>query len=525
MQRALASPRWAPKPEDSEPKEPQASSPPTAQQPNSAPTEAPEPKVESQPPPPQPEVQPEPLPVDTGYAPQPYAEYSYPDDPSMDPFAQTASTDDLFFDDDFTPVAEPIVEQEPIEVPVPEPAPQEIPSAPVGNNSPHSQHAPRSHASGGDRAGRGGGRGRGARGRGRGRGGNYTDARITQDNGNNVRDKAQHDKKPVEADKPAATEPTETANTTASETPTGTPTPTTTSEQQPPSTPSGPKNADKPTPSVRGDRTLTGGTPRTRLTEEELTAKLALMQSKNKSREAAHAREQADAAKFEASQAIAAKQDKERRKQQAEKQKVERQNRQQMMGERERNRQRKLEAKGRAWDEEKEEGFVGTGEEKRRGAARGMHGAVAPSPKPSTGEETADLTTHDDDAGPAPRSHPGGRGRGGRGGRGGGGGRGGRDNHSTTNTNNKQQQQQTPPTAADFPDLPPSTSAAPSTTATAPKKIDLPLQTKTAAGDLKTEDGAAEKSPQPIKKTESFGLTPLSPSGAGRSWADQVENS
>ena len=50
------------------------------------------------------------------------------------------------------------------------------------------------------------------------------------------------------------------------------------------------------TTSVRGDRTLTGGSKRTRLTEAELTQKLASMRDKNVALASAHARAQADAA-------------------------------------------------------------------------------------------------------------------------------------------------------------------------------------------------------------------------------------
>lgn len=99
------------------------------------------------------------------------------------------------------------------------------------------------------------------------------------------------------------------------------------------------------TSAVRGDRTLTGGTQRAKLTEEELTARMEAVKLKNASREEAYAREQADAEAFATRETEAEN-----------KRKEERQDRQIMMGERERNRQRKLKAQGvREWDEGKDD--------------------------------------------------------------------------------------------------------------------------------------------------------------------------
>ncbi|CAK4031243.1 Hypothetical predicted protein [Lecanosticta acicola] len=115
----------------------------------------------------------------------------------------------------------------------------------------------------------------------------------------------------------------------------------------PESAPTGPR---KETPSaVRGDRQGTGGVRKPKLTEEELAEKMAKIQIKNASLTAAHARAEADAASF-AQREQQAKQVSEQRK------KEERRDRQQMMGEREKNRQRKLKAmEGREWDAEKQE--------------------------------------------------------------------------------------------------------------------------------------------------------------------------
>ncbi|KAH5992093.1 hypothetical protein HBI84_162530 [Parastagonospora nodorum] len=328
--------------------------------------------------------QPPPGPAPVQYTTAPTVSMSYEpayDDPSIDPFAQTASTDDLFFDDDITPIAEPVVEQNPLELQVidAEYLPEDIapPTAPQAHLAPHIPQED-------------------------------NDASATPD---------------------APTEPKE-----------------------------------KPTHSVRGDRTLTGGPARTRLTEAQLSAKLASMRSKNEALQTAHARAEADLANFEAREAVLKKKDVERKKVLAEKQKAERQNRQQMMGEREKNRLRKLNAQGgREWDFEKEEGFSGTGEEKRRGAARGAHGGIA----------------------------------------------GSRHAEAPVSVEQKRGDQH-PPSASDFPELP---SASVEKNGDGPKTLDFPVKGKAAEAEPKEE--------RPVVKTEdSFGLP--SPMAKGQSWADDV---
>lgn len=436
-------------------------------------------------------------------------DYNYADS-YIDPFAQTVSTDDLFFDDDFTPVAEPVVEQNPVGILPPEPVPDEAPPPTVGlGQSQHAQNIPRGSANGE----RGRGRGRG-RVRGRGRGGNH-DAN-TQIHEPKTREPVKDVR--LEEVAPETSIPTDATMT--------------------PATPSGPKDTTKTPHSVRGDRTLTGGTPRTRLTEAELSAKLANMRSKNESLQLAHARAEADAQKYEAREAMLAQKDMEKKKESKEKQKRERQDRQQMMGEREKNRQRKLDAQGgREWDFEKEEGFSGTGEERRRGAARGAHGGIAPSPRPAP---TADVRQEEDGI---PTTFDSGRGRGrGRGGRGPRGGRGGRGDHAAPS---KQPSTQVPPTASDFPELPATTNPTGSVKPASngpPKKLDFPNKPKTTEAKateppptetkaIETEKPVAKKvsdiktdaADRPaMKKVESFGLSPLGPGG---SWADQVDDS
>lgn len=381
------------------------------------------------------------------------------DDPSVDPFAQTASTDDLFFDDDITPIAEPVIEP-----PVVEPAHVRPPTAPRAHLTPQTPREPRNT----ERGGRG--RGRAGRGRGRGRGGHVGDIRETE----NVLAAAS-------AEPAATSEPVES-----------------------PATPAAPVDAkDKPTHSVRGDRTLTGGPARTRLTEDQLNAKLATMRSKNEALQTAHAKAEADLANFEAREAVMKKKDGERKKVLAEKQKAERQNRQQMMGEREKNRQRKLNAQGgREWDHEKEEGFSGTGEERRRAhATRGAHGGIAPS-RPA--EDTQPPVSSEQAEVDVSYNHRGrGRGRGGRG------SRGGRGDHDESRQGQKRAQR--PPSAAEFPELPASTPA---------KDVDISIKGKWSEALQATGSGDT-KEPRPgINKHESFGLP--SPMEKGRSWADEV---
>ena len=104
-------------------------------------------------------------------------------------------------------------------------------------------------------------------------------------------------------------------------------------------------------PAVRGDRHATGGVRKPKLTEDELATKMARISIRNAELSAAHERSEADAASFA-----------QREQQASAKQKVERRDRQQMMGEREKNRMRKLKAmEGREWDAEKNEDFFGKG--------------------------------------------------------------------------------------------------------------------------------------------------------------------
>ncbi|KAG8625310.1 hypothetical protein KVT40_007061 [Elsinoe batatas] len=293
---------------------------------------------------------------------------------------QTRAQDDLF-GDDFTPATEP----EPV-APTPPPQQQGFERGSRGS-------APRS------------------RGRGRGRGGTGATPtfQATSANGSSVSTfnplgESRHAPNPLgesrHAPKVALEPEPETAPPVGIEQP-----PDETATVDPPAdAPTEPRHT-KPT-AVRGDRSATGGTARTKLTEEELAARISSIQLKNATLEAAHARAQADADSFAQRENEASKRRQE-----------ERRDRQQMMGEREKNRQRKLKAQeGREWDlDKREEDFA----DQRRGYGRGAHGGVTGT-RLGGGERAVGFDGAQDDG----REHiyredrGRGRGRGGRGARG-----------------------------------------------------------------------------------------------------------
>ncbi|KAK4549490.1 hypothetical protein LTR36_006487 [Oleoguttula mirabilis] len=274
--------RWAPKPEEEEDKANELR--PTTSLSASAPTFSPAPAATAPPP----DVSTGDTFAQTGAAHDDLFDDVVPADESM----RVRSDDDLF-SDDFTPVAQPIVEQA---------------AAPTPS---------RGRADGARGTGRARGRGRGGGGGG-GRGGlpAGTDANVAA---------------PVV---PAAQREQAEA-------------------QQPPSdipenAPTGPRK-EPVIHSVRGDRRATGGVKKPKLTEDELAEKMARIQIRNAELSAAHDRAEADAASF-------AHRETEAKQHSAQKQKEERRDRQQMIGEREKNRMRKLKAmEGREWDAEKQE--------------------------------------------------------------------------------------------------------------------------------------------------------------------------
>ena len=236
-------------------------------------------------------------------------------------------------------------------------------------------------------------------------------------------------------------------------------------ETAPLDAPTGPAAKTRP-PAVRGDRSITGGFAKPKLTEEELTAKLAAAKQKSLGLAAAHARAQADADEFAERERVASSR---RRKEEGERKKME--------GEREKNRARKMGSReGREWDKDKEELVGGKG--------------YAPRTRP-VDEEQQDLSMYDwhDDRG---------RGRGGRGGRGRGGrGRGGRGGaRGAAEAVNGGQREPHVNAPEDFPALPHSAAA---------KNTNAPAEEK-------------KKPPPPPTRVDSDNLA------AGKSWADQMES-
>ncbi|KAJ5594966.1 uncharacterized protein N7459_001174 [Penicillium hispanicum] len=393
----------------------------------------------------------------------------------IDEFAQTRGADDLF-DDEIIPVsaeeqqaqteaviAKPEPEPEPESVPAPVASPSKEVSPVENQPSPRGDTAPR---------GRGGERGRG-RGRGRGKGGR-----------GGLQDSIFADPKRAESPRskskgrPKAPEPEgdQEAETAIPEAPQDGP------KEQP-----GLEEEDKGevliangaepqrVPAVRGDRSATGGVRKVRallgsmaargwmwtnpsqpkLTEEELSKRIAAAKENAAKKAAAHARAEADQASFLEREQIAAK-----------KRRQELANRRVMDNEREQNRQRKLNAQtGREWDSEKREedyNLRGGGSQFRRG----MHGGVSGYVRRDfdNGRSSDAVSDHGSR----------GRGRGGRGGR----GRGSRgERASSRDLSETTDAKTTAPSVHDeasFPSLPatkkpePGPAAAPVTTAAPP---------------------------------------------------------
>ena len=126
-----------------------------------------------------------------------------------------------------------------------------------------------------------------------------------------------------------------------------------------------PKQAPKAPSAVRGDRSATGGVSKPKLTEDELSARLAAAKLNNAKREEAHRLAAADEASFQKREAHA----QQKRKEEGAARRV-------MDQEREKNRLRKLAVKGgREWDEGKEE--LDTRNERGSQFRRGAYGGVA----------------------------------------------------------------------------------------------------------------------------------------------------
>ncbi|KAL2870331.1 uncharacterized protein BJX67DRAFT_345244 [Aspergillus lucknowensis] len=372
------------------------------------------------------------------------------DIPGLDEFAQTRGADDLF-DDEIIPVAaeEP---QQPLQPTPPEPQVVEEPVTTAdGRESTPARTETPTRPRGGERRGRGRGRGRSGRG--------------AQNSG-----QKRSDGPKSKTDDGAAEPEAQDGEDKSSETP-GEKTEQTSSEDA-----TAPAEAPR-VPAVRGDRSATGGVKKPKLTEEELSQRIAAARENAAKKAAAHARAEADQASFMEREKIAER-----------KRREERQNRRVMDTERERNRLRKLEAlTGREWDADKpEDQFSSRGG--RGQFRRGMHGGVSGYTRRGFEDSQAREETPDSNA-PQPHSSRG-RGRGGRGGRGRGNHRGSRDQPSDTTSQDKATPAPVINNEVDFPSLP---------------------------GGDKKDTAAGESNPTP--QDDSKPLSPVS----GATWADQVE--
>ncbi|PGH07773.1 hypothetical protein AJ79_06161 [Helicocarpus griseus UAMH5409] len=246
---------------------------------------------------------------------------------------------------------------------------------------------------------------------------------------------------------------------------------------------------------VKGDRSGTGGVKKPKLTESELTERMKALKLKAAERAAAHARAEADEASFLERERIA-----------AQKRREETANRRIMNGERERNRQRKLNAQtGREWDAEKDAvAFADSG--RGRGGSmyrRGAHGGVAYDG--GAGHTVAPGVEEPSLEGEGGYDASGFRGRrgGGRGQRRGRGGRGRGDYFG------KQQQQQLSNDG---------TTGSGAATQPAPPRVNVEEEFPALPG---SSGGKGPDSGSGSKDNESV-TTPISPHGT---WADQMEMS
>lgn len=226
---------------------------------------------------------------------------------------------------------------------------------------------------------------------------------------------------------------------------------------------------------VRGDRTATGGTIKPKLTEDELSARLEAAKLNNAKRAEAHRLAEADEASFQQREAQASK-----------KRQEEGQAKRQMNQEREKNRLRKLGAQaGREWDEGKEE--QAAKEDRGSQYRRGAHGGVAydggRGRGGSNGYQERGFTPEYEErrGGYVPR----GRGRGdrGRGGRGWG-----------TNALNNGTPQAAPDPVVDFPALPTAPKSEQKSTSQPAVQTEQPLSPAAVGGSWADEVQAAKAS-------------------------------
>ncbi|KAG9545315.1 hypothetical protein KCU71_g12468, partial [Aureobasidium melanogenum] len=427
----------------------------------------------------------------------------------MDEFAQTgAQQDDLFddiqydqsmqtrgddlFSDEIQPmnqethhIAEPEKQEEPNKQPeVQEPA-AIAESVPEPSIIP-TESAPAPTTSAPARGGRGG-----TRGRGRGRGRNHQD-RGNQDRPNQGRNDQAGPNPDRDTNEPRRNNNDSRRNNQErnkkESQPKDAPNVQQEQQQQQSSSNTTAESSKPATNAVRGDRTATGGLRKPKLSEQELAEKMSRISLKNEKLAAAHARAEADAADFAEREEVAAKRRQEERRE-----------RQQMMGEREKNRLRKLKAVGgREWDAEKPEDADAFGGPRQPGGrGRGAYGGVASQRNPDGSREGfgGDREDYTDGREYMYREDRGrGRGRG-RGGRGGGSGRGGR------NPQQEKSVSQSVPKPTDFPDL--------SSSASAPKFDNAPPPTMAFPTKAKMEKLDIDDQ--------------ITPGTEKKSWADMME--
>lgn len=191
---------------------------------------------------------------------------------------------------------------------------------------------------------------------------------------------------------------------------------------------------NKPIPSVRGDRSLTGGPSHKKLTQEELTAKLERMKIINAEKAESFRKSEKDREGY----AEKEKEEKRKRKEELERGRA-------MEGERMKNRERKLKAMGgREWDEGKDEKDFEDNKGRSSQYVRGGHGGVIRGRGGLAGSRFNDAPEDDMSSYIYDENRGRGCGRGRGGGRGT--GRGGRGGSA--------QQPLAVPVAEDFPSLP-----------------------------------------------------------------------
>lgn len=294
----------------------------------------------------------------------------------------------------------------------------------------------------------------------------------------------------------------------------------------------------RPPTAVRGDRSATGGINKPKLTESELSSRLAAVKLNNARREEAHRAAEADEASFHHREAQASQ----KRREEGAARRV-------MEGEREKNRLRKLGARGgREWDEGKQEEDISSDTRGGSQYRRGAHGGTTAF-RGNGGGGGGEHDETEGGYGPGEFSGRGfgrrggggggGRARGGdrtRGERGGGGGRGGSGGggrgRGGTGQHQSHHSSSSPAyysalnnTETEFPSLlpqPPTKNPSPSPPSLPPSSA--PPPSPPHASNQQNLDGANDDPPPPptLHKWKPD-VEPFSPLGEKQSWSDEVE--